>query len=107
MQSFPLDWTPLEKINFLQRKILLNSVAYYRYDLNFVSDYFYDGICKQLVELQAEYNDQGGDVKKDSRFGYVFYDFDGSTGFHLYPRLTDADMNLIDYTSYMFCERGE
>lgn len=107
MQQFPLDWTTLEKIDFLQRKILLNSVAYYRYDLNFITDHFYDNICRQLVELQEEYENRGGNVEKDSRFGYVFYDFDGSTGFDLYPRLTDDDMNLIDYTSYMFCERGE
>ena len=107
MQKFPEDWTTLQKIDFLQRKILLNSVSYYRYDLNFVSDHFYDSICRQLVELQAEYKRQGGNVKKDSRFGYVFYDFDGSTGFHLYPRLTDEDMSLIDYSSCLICMGGE
>lgn len=107
MQEFPPDWTTLDKIDFLQRKILLNSVAYYRYDINFLSDYFYDGMCKQLVKLQSDYEKRGGSIKKDSRFGYVYYDFDGSTGFHLYPRLSDDDMTEIDYISYMFCERGD
>ena len=51
-QSFPEYWNTLTKIEFLQRKIILNSVAYYEYDQSPLTDSFYDGICRQLVILQ-------------------------------------------------------
>lgn len=91
MQKFPSDWDLLTKINYLQRKIILNSIAYYMFDTNFLSDRFYDLICRQLVELQAEY----GDISRDSQYGYAFYDFDGTTGFDLYYRLNDYDRTYL------------
>lgn len=33
MQKFPMNWSLEEKINYLQRKVILNSIAYYRFDL--------------------------------------------------------------------------
>lgn len=99
VQQFPSFFNLLNKIDFLQRKILVNSVAYYEYDESPLTDSFYDGICKQLVILQEEYNKEGGDFVKDSRFGYAFHDFDGSTGFHLYHRLNPRDKYYIDIMS--------
>lgn len=96
VQQFPDYWSTLTKIEFLQRKIIVNSVAYYQYDADTLTDSFYDGICKQLVSLQEEYNKEGGDFVKDSKYGYAFYDFDGSTGFHLYDRLKPNDRYYID-----------
>ena len=96
VQQFPSFFNLLNKIDFLQRKILVNSVAYYEYDESPLTDSFYDGICRQLVILQEEYNKEGGDFVKDSRFGYAFHDFDGSTGFHLYHRLNPRDKYYID-----------
>ena len=29
-------------------------------------------------------------------YGYIFYDFDGTTGFHLYDRLNENDKNYLD-----------
>ena len=49
--------------------------------------------------MQEEYNKEGGDFAKDTRFGYAFYDFDGSTGFHLYDRLKPNDRYYIDIMS--------
>lgn len=99
MQKFPDGWNLKDKIEFLQRKIILNSVAYYEYDTNFLSDKFYDSMCKQLVELQHEY----GDVS-DTQYGYAFCDFDGSTGFDLYFRLTEKDrdylLNILKHQIY-------
>lgn len=86
MQKFPNDWDLKTKIEFLQRKIILNSIAYYEFDTNFLSDRFYDGICKQLVALCKEY----GDIS-DTMYGYAMYDFDGTTGFDLVYRLSDKD----------------
>lgn len=90
MQRFPDNWDLKTKIEFLQRKIILNSIAYYMYDTNFLTDQYYDSICRQLVQLHKEY----GDVR-DTQYGYVFYDFDGSTGFDLYYRLNDHDKEYL------------
>ena len=95
-QAFPEYCNTLPKIEFWQRKILVNSLAYSQYDQSPLTDNFYDGICRQLVILQEEYNKEGGDFVKDSRFGYAFYDFDGSTGFHLYNRLQPHYRYYID-----------
>ena len=78
MQKYPDNWDLKTKIEFLQRKIILNSIAYYEFDTNFLEDRYYDGLCRQLVQLQEEY----GDVS-DTQYGYIMYDFDGSTGFDL------------------------
>ncbi len=90
MQKFPDDWDLKTKIEFLQRKIILNSIAYYEYDTNFLSDRYYDSICRQLVAMHEEY----GDIS-DTQYGYAFGGFDGSTGFDLYYRLTDEDREYL------------
>lgn len=78
------------KIEFLQRKVILNSIAYYEFDTNFLSDQYYDRMSRELVELQKEY----GDVS-DTQYGYVFGDFDGTTGFDLIGRLTEEDREYL------------
>lgn len=90
MQKFPNDWDLKTRINYLQRKIILNSIAYYELDRDTVSDRYFDAICKQLVQMQKEY----GDIS-DTDYGYVMHDFDGSTGFHLYGRLNEKDRNHL------------
>lgn len=89
---FPEHWTLLDRINFVQRKILLNSIMYYQYDMTFISDFHYDDCCKKLVIMHKSY---GPDFIEDSMYGYAFYDFDGSTGYHLYSRLTIEDRNWL------------
>lgn len=94
-QKFPEDWDLKTRINYLQRKIILNSIAYYEFDMSPLSDYFYDSICRQLVRMHKEY----GDIR-NTEYGYVFYDFDGSTGFHLYSRLTQKDKDHLMRIAY-------
>ena len=97
MQEFPKHWSLLTKIDYLQRKILLNSIAYYEYDASTVDDHFYDSICRQLVYLHEIYNEETGrDFSRDSEYGYVYYDFTGYTGFHLYSRLEPEDRYWLD-----------
>jgi hypothetical protein len=86
MQKFPDGWDLKTKINFLQRKVILNCIAYYMFDKSPLSDYYYDTMCKQLVGLHKEY----GDIS-DTKYGYVMRDFDGSTGYDLYYRLNEED----------------
>ena len=97
MQKFPRRWTKLECVNFLQRKIILNAIAYYELDSPKLSDKEYDELSYQLVELQKSI-----DIQK-TQYGYAMYDFDGTTGFYLYDRLTEDDrkyMNAI--TNFVF-----
>lgn len=89
---FPDNWHLIDKINFIQRKILLNSMMYYDYDMSYISDHHYDDCCKKLVKLHNIY---GPDFIEDSMYGYVYYDFDGSTGFHLTDRLTIEDREYL------------
>lgn len=95
MQKFNDNWALLSRINFLQRKIILNSILYYEYDMNSLPDNFYDDICRQLVDYQKQYSEIGN-IFEDSEYGYVYYDFDGSTGYHLYGRLNEDDRKYLD-----------
>ena len=102
MQQFPESWDLKTKIEFLQRKIILNSIAYYEFDTNFLSDKYYDDMCRQLVQLQKDY----GDVS-DTQYGYIFYDFDGSTGFDLMYRLNEHDRAyLVNMTAHKVKRAG-
>ena len=68
----------------------MNCIAYYYKNTNGLSDKDYDEISKQLVELQKTV-----DVRL-TQYGYIFYDFDGSTGFDLYDRLTEEDKKYMN-----------
>lgn len=89
MLSFNKYWTDLMKINYLQRFIIVNSYLYYELDDSVITDKQFDEAAKQLVELQKNY-----DIRK-TQYGYVFYDFDGTTGFDLWERLTVVDKTVI------------
>ena len=94
MQTFPEDWDLITKIDHLQRKIILNSILYYEYNMSNISDFYYDNMCKQLVEYQHIYS-RHGDIITDNEYGYVYFDFDGSTGYHLFDRLNAYDKKYL------------
>ena len=94
MQKFPRRWDNLTKINFLQRKIIINSILYYELNTSKISDKDFDEISKYLVGLHKEYS-KSHSVEHDTQYGYVFYDFDGSTGFLLYHRLNEQDKEYL------------
>ncbi|NLZ47004.1 MAG: hypothetical protein GX896_09980 [Clostridiales bacterium] len=85
-------FTEEEKIGMLQRWIIVQSRFYYDTDIELVSDKVYDDNCRQLVDLQNQFRE----AFKRSQYYYMFYDFDGTTGFHLYNRLTEPDRIRID-----------
>lgn len=102
MQKFPRRWTKLESVNFLQRKIILNAIAYYELDAPKLSDREYDELSHQLVELQKDI-----DIH-ETQYGYVMYDFDGTTGFDLYSRLNEEDKRyLMQIARYIFGRKSE
>ncbi len=90
MKKFPRRWSLKDKVEFLQRKIIINSILYYYRDTNFITDNQFDEISAYLVNLQSQI-----DIE-ETMYGYIFYDFDGTTGFHLYDRLTEKDKNYLD-----------
>lgn len=80
-------FSDIEKINYLQRKIILCSIIYYNMNETIIPDKQFDEEAKQLVKLQKE-------NKKDlhrSEYYYCMKDFDGTTGFDLYGRLKEHD----------------
>lgn len=89
MQMFPRRWNKITCVDFLQRKIILNAIAYYQLNTSRLSDKAYDELSRQLVELQKDV-----DIK-DTQYGYAFYDFDGTTGFDLYSRLSEKDKKYL------------
>ena len=84
-------WSNKLRISSLQRWIIVHSILYYELDFTLVSDKIFDANAKQLVELQ---NTFPKDATK-SKYWYVFNDFDGSTGFHLYNRLKKHDKEYL------------
>ena len=89
MQKFPRRWDKITCINFLQRKIILNAIAYYELNTNKLSDKQYDELSRQLVDLQKDVDIQ------QTQYGYVMHDFDGTTGFDLYGRLNEKDKKYL------------
>lgn len=87
----PDNFTDRDYIEFLQRWILVNSWIYYEKDYSVVADKNYDLIAYHLVGIQKEYKED----LNDTLYGYVFYDFDGTTGFDLFHRLSESDKKRI------------
>lgn len=85
-------WDDHVKISYLQRRIIVYSIMYYERDESCISDRQYDMISQQLVHLQSSVDEE--EFKK-STYYYVMYDFDGSTGFHLYSRLNKKDKEWL------------
>ena len=94
--KFLQKFSEIDKINYLQRKIILNSVMYYVYNKSFVSDKYFDDISHQLVEMQKSLENTGKSPRTSTEYGYMMYDFDGSTGFDLYSRLSSRDRDKIN-----------
>lgn len=90
---FPVYWTDKLKIDVLQRIVLIHSYLYYERDKPVWTDKKYDETCKQLVQMQDKYTAQK--ISESTMYGYAFYDFDGSTGFHLWDRLSQKDKKMI------------
>ena len=69
--KFHEPFSPLEKIQLLERSILVNSFAYYELDSNILSDFQYDDNAKQLAALKKEHPTE---FKRSSYYEY-FHDY--------------------------------
>lgn len=101
-------WTNLQKIEMLQRWIIVQSYIYYEMNDSVVSDSMYDNNVLQLVEMMEDYPK----AAKLSRYKKIFHDFDGSTGYHLSYRLrgklkTFVEMQAASVVAYTHSIRNQ
>lgn len=87
-------WSNTTKISYLQRRIIIYSIMYYEFDESCVSDYEYDSISRQLIELQKQATKE--EFKK-SKYYYAMKDFDGSTGFDIPSKLNKKDHEYLEF----------
>lgn len=85
-------WSDQTKISFLQRRVLVYSIQYYKLSESVISDEKYDSISRQLLQLQKTASKED---REGSQYWYVFHDFDANTGFDLYDRLTEKDQDYL------------
>lgn len=90
---FKEGMTAKQKIEAVQRMILVHSMLYYEMNESIISDKRFDKISSLLCEKQSELS-----LRKllSTQYGYVFQDFDGTTGFDLISRLTQKDRTRIE-----------
>ena len=87
------EWSNVEKLDGLEKWILVHSHLYYDTDKTVVSDRMFDKNCWQLVDLIRECTQE---EREASRWWYVFNNFDGCTGYDLFMRLNSDDQHYID-----------
>lgn len=86
-------WDNKTRIEFIQRRIIVFSILYYNMDESILTDQEFDAASHQLVKLME---DTPKSVLEKTRYWYCMYDFDGSTGFYLYNRLTPSDAEQLN-----------
>ena len=93
--KFHEPFTIVERIQLLQRSILVNSFAYYELNDNILTDFQYDANARQLEELVKQHPNEF----KRSRYYTYFNDFydageHATSGFDLIERVRKADKEL-------------
>lgn len=85
-------WSTKTRIEYIQRRIIVFSIMYYELSESPLDDKQYDSIAYQLVEYM---NTTPKKILEQTYYWYVFYDFDGSTGFYLPYRLNKKDKEYL------------
>lgn len=94
-------FTVLEKIELLQRWIVVHSIVYYNLGQSVVTDSQFDHNCYQLVSLMGQHPRQS----RLSRYACYFKDFDGSTGYDLPNKLSPEDAIKLSHDAERLCKR--
>lgn len=95
--KFHAPLTIVEKIQLLQRSILVNSFAYYELDSNILTDFQYDNNAKQLAEFKKLYPVEFGRSRYYEYFRDYCSDVDGTvntSGFDLLRKIEKNDKEL-------------
>ncbi len=77
------DFTIQDRIELLERSILVHSYIYYELNENVLADYKYDRNTRQLLSLKKAHPD----VFEKSRYYKYFTDFESGTGFDLMSKV--------------------
>ena len=85
-------WNNKTRIEYIQRRIIVFSIMYYELSESPLDDKQYDSIAYQLVEYM---NTTPKEILEQTKYWYVFYDFDGTTGYYLPYRLTEEDKDYL------------
>lgn len=86
-----------DRIDFLQRYIIVHSYIYYELNSNVISDKDYDTKSKELVKYKNDYPE----LWKNSMYYKQFNDdYNGATGFTLYHDLDEHQQEIIRSIAY-------
>ena len=91
--KFTSETTNKEKIELLQRWIIVHSILYYEMDFNLVEDSVFDNNCRILLKAMNKYPKSFN----ESYYYKTFKTFDGNTGFDLPDRLKRFDEQHYQY----------
>lgn len=81
-----------EKLDWLQRYIIVHSYLYYEKDTNVISDREYDRRAKNLAKIREKYPELWKNSEYYKQFGS---DYNGATGFTLYHDLDEHQKEII------------
>ena len=92
--KFPENWSTVDKLNRIQRMVLLHSIIYYDLNESVITDDYYNKLTRLLAKKVTQYKDKP--VFKKTMYAYVFKDYtDGSTGFDLAHKLKKKDYEYL------------
>ena len=86
-----------EKIDWLQRYIIVHSYLYYELNTNVISDKEYDRRSKNLAKAREKYPELWKTSEYYRQFGD---DYNGATGFSLYRDLNEHQQAIIRSIAY-------
>lgn len=81
-----------ERINFLQRCIIVHSYLYYERDASIIPDQIFDAKSRELVKYKIEYPELWRSSEYYKQFGD---EYSGATGFTLYNDLNGRQRTII------------
>lgn len=95
-------WNNTTKMEYLQRRIIIYSIMYYELSESCVTDKFFDGISKQLVNLMKHSTNE---QCEKTHYWYAMHDFDGTTGFDIPDRLNKEDRMYLTTIAKYICKQ--
>jgi len=92
-----------EEIEFLQRKVIINSILYYVMDESIMRDSEYDKVAKKLEKLQKKNGCEG------TQYEYCMKDFSSATGFDIWGKLNEGDREYLGHLASvcLWLSKGE
>jgi len=95
------NFTAQEKIELLQRWVLVHSYLYYHMDISVVDDWRFDDNSHQLYGLKLEHPEAWA----NARYTYAMDDFDGSTGCGYVEKLKEKERKSIIFDVNLLVNR--